>query len=277
MMRWIMYCWLVFGLTGLWGSQAFAAPEGFSDKVETPEDQAARVPPKNRVVMIQIKGSISRKALENVRKNIDLVTSDPIPAGLIVLLDSKGGDGIAAMKIGQLLRNANAHVFVNGDCASACVFILASGVVRGAPAYAVGIHQGRVTVSDDNAKILREVDLDKEPEARRIFAKFQLTAKDYFATMGMQPELYQAMQSHQLKGVYRLSHQELVLYGLVGFDDAYFKTRAAYYESLRGPYHMDKDELHRRTLRVAGQCATSGREQQKDFVACYKDVLRDPF
>lgn len=254
----------------------FSCAALFCASLAIADTEPAELPQKKRVVTMAIKGLISRNALEQVKKNIDLVNGDPIPAGLLVLLDSKGGDGVAAMKIGRLLRQANAHVFVTGDCASACTFILASGVVRGAPAYSVGIHSGRVTISDNNAKVLREVDLDNEPDARQIFQKFQLAAKTYFAEMGMEPELFQAMQSHKLKGVYRLSHQELLMYGLIGFDTRYLQERAAFYEQVKGPYHMDKDELHRRTLRVAAACAEFDRKQ-RDFAACYKDVLKDPY
>ena len=125
------------------------------------EAQAARqtspdavAPNQGKVMVIGINGLISKNALEKVRQSIGQVSGDPIPAGLIVLLDSAGGDGVAAMQIGRLLRKANAHVFVTGECASACIFVLASGVVRVAPSYSVGIHRGRVTMSDANAKNL---------------------------------------------------------------------------------------------------------------------------
>ena len=233
-------------------------------------------PPPNRVVVMTIKGSISRNLVEKVKQNLAQVQGDPVPAGFILLIDSQGGDGMAAMKIGRMLRNAKAHVFVNGDCASACVFILAGGVVRGASDYSVGIHQGRVTISDDNAKILREVDINQDPKAKQAFQRFEQAAAGYFAEMGIPPDFYQAMKAHKLKGVYRLSYEELVFYNLNGFEEHYFKQRAAFYVRLTGPYHMDKDELHRRTLRVGQQCAAGATDQNK-FVKCYKDSLKDPY
>ena len=194
-----------------------------------------------RVVVMAIKGQISRKVLESIRGSISQVQGDPLPAGLIVLLDSPGGDGMAAMKIGQLLRTQQAHVFVTGQCASACIFVLASGVVRGAPAYSVGIHRGRITKSDANAKILEEVNIQSNPEARRLLEQFEKTAPVYFSQMGMPPELFQAMQSHQLKGVYRLSSEEVIFYGLNGFDPQYLDLRAEQLEKAKGLYRMDKD------------------------------------
>ena len=253
------------------------------DKTPSPVEKSiatsandAPVPQEGRVVVMAIKGQISKKVLESIRNSIGSVSGDPLPAGLIVLLDSPGGDGIAAMKIGEILRANKAHVFVTGQCASACIFVLASGVVRGAPAYTVGIHRGRITRSDANAKILEEIDVKTNPQARELLERFERAVPIFFAQMGMPPDLFQAMQSHQYKGVYRLSNEETVFYGLSGFEPKYLDARAQLFEKLQGPYHMDKDELHRRTLKVASRCAEFDQKHTA-FINCYKQVLRDPF
>lgn len=230
----------------------------------------------SRVVVLGIHGQISKKVLETVKQNISKVQGDPVPAGLIVLLDSPGGDGIAAMNIGRLLRQAHAHVFVTGQCASACIFILASGVIRGAPAYSIGIHRGRITISDSNAKILEEVDVSKNPAAQKMLQSFEANAAKYFAEMGMAPELFQTMQNHQSKGVYRLNSRQLTLFGLTGFESTYFEERVAFFEKLKRPYQMDRDELARRTAKVASRCAEFDRKHE-EFIDCYKLVLRDPY
>lgn len=231
---------------------------------------------KNQIMVMAIRGQISKKSLESVRQSIGNVSGDPLPAGLIVLLDSPGGDGIAAMKIGEILRANKAHVFVTGQCASACIFILASGVVRAAPAYSIGIHRGRITRSDANAKILEEIDVKTNSQARELLERFEKLVPIYFSQMGMPPDLFQAMQSHQYKGVYRLSNEEINFYGLSGFDPKYLDSRAVFFESMKGAYHMDKDELHRRTLKVASRCAEY-EQKHTEFINCYKHVLRDPF
>ena len=230
----------------------------------------------DRAVVIGIQGPISKNTLASLKQALPKVKGDPIPAGLIVLLDSAGGDGMAAMEMGRLLRKANAHTFVTGQCASACILVLASGVVRAAPAYTIGIHRGRITVSDNNAKIIKEVDVNNNPAAKRLLENFENSLSAYFAEMGMPPDLFQAMQAHQYKGVYRLSSQEIVFYGLSGFDPAYLSKRAQMFEEIKGPYHMDKDELHRRTLKVASRCAEFDR-QHTAFIQCYKKVLKDPY
>ena len=230
----------------------------------------------DRAVVIGIQGPISKNTLASLKQALPKVKGDPIPAGLIVLLDSAGGDGMAAMEMGRLLRKANAHTFVTGQCASACILVLASGVVRSAPAYTIGIHRGRITVSDNNAKIIKEVDVNSNPSAKRLLENFESSLSSYFAEMGMPPDLFLAMQSHQYKGVYRLSSQEIVLYGLSGFDSNYLAQRAQLFEEIKGPYHMDKNELHRRTLKVASRCAEFD-QQHTAFIQCYKKVLKDPY
>lgn len=237
---------------------------------------AEPVKSESKVLVMGIHGQISKKVLESVRATIGKVKGDPIPAGLIVLLDSPGGDGIAAMQIGRLLRRANAHVFVTGQCASACIFVLASGVVRGAPAYSVGIHKGRITMSDANAKVIKEIDVKEDPAAQKMLLNFERDASSYFAEMGMPSDLFRAMQAHQLKGVYRLSGREVVFYGLSGFDGDYLNKRAALFETKKGPSRMDSDELARRTAKVASRCAEFDKKHN-EFIECYKNVLRDPY
>lgn len=228
----------------------------------------------DRVVVTSLKGLISKNALEKLKQSIAQVRGDPIPAGLIILLDSQGGDGVAAMQIGRLLRAANAHIFVTGQCSSACIFVLAGGVVRVAPSYSVGIHRGRITLSDANAKVIQELDTNESATAKSALQAFERQAPLYLADMGMSSALFPLMQSHQMKGVYRLSASEIAKTGLVGFDKAYLRGRAGLY--MKAPYQMDEDELEKRTMRVASRC--SGFEKQRlEFVYCYKETLRDPF
>ena len=250
--------------------EGLAKPGSATETITELDDRA------DRVVVIGIQGTISKNILGSIRQALSKVRGDAIPAGLIILLDSAGGDGVAAMEIGRLLRKANAHVFVTGQCASACILVLASGVVRAAPAYSIGVHRGRITVSDANAKILKEVDINTNPAAKRLLENFEKTVPVYFSEMGMPPDLFMVMQSHEYKGVYRLSSEEIVFYGLSGFDPDYLSKRAQQFAEFKGPYRMDKDELHRRTLKVASRCAEFDHEHTA-FINCYKKVLKDPY
>lgn len=230
----------------------------------------------SQVTVMTIKGVISNKTVAFVESSVPKGHADPIPAGLIVLLDSSGGDGVAAMRIGRMLRAARAHIFVTGHCSSACTFILASGVVRGAPAYTVGVHRGRITRTDGAGKILSEIDPAENPKAAAALLKFEREAKAYFAQMGMSPLLFQTMQSHERKGVFRLSHHEIAKFGLSGFDPQYFAQRSLFYEAQTGVYRMDGQELRRRTAKVASRCG-GFQSDRKGFIGCYSEVLRDKY
>ena len=67
-----------------------------------------------------------------------------------IQLNSRGGSGAVGRQIGSLIRSKGLYTYVapKSKCASACVFILMSGVVR----YAfgeIGVH--RATFTKDNA------------------------------------------------------------------------------------------------------------------------------
>lgn len=229
---------------------------------------------KQQIKVIHIKGPISRKLLANLKQNITPSESDPVPAGLIVFLDSRGGDGMAAIDIGRILRKANAHVFVNGECSSACILVLAGGVVRGAPTFSIGIHQARVTLSSDSGVIKKEVDPSEDPVAKALLDKFNTSAKTYFSDMEIPPDLFTAMQSHPTKRVYRLSSPEITAYGLNGIEEDYLKQRTEMYAQRPGRWPKDPDELTRRTLKVSTECMAFDANPV-DFTKCYRKVLQD--
>ena len=236
--------------------------------------ESSKSPEKQQIKVIHIKGPISRKLLANLKQNITPSESDPVPAGLIVFLDSRGGDGMAAIEIGRILRKANAHVFVNGECSSACILVLAGGVVRGAPTFSVGIHQARVTLSSDSGIIKKEVDSNEDPVAKALLAKFNSSAKVYFSDMEIPPDLFIAMQSHPTKRVYRLSSPEITAYGLNGIEEEYLKQRTDMYAQRPGRWPKDPDELTRRTMKVPTECMAFDANPV-DFTKCYRKVLQD--
>lgn len=227
-----------------------------------------------QIKIIQIKGAISRKLLANLKSSITSSADDPIPAGLIIMLDSRGGDGMAAIEIGRLLRKANAHVFVNGECSSACILVLAGGVVRGAPTFSIGIHQARITLSTDAGVIKKEVSVNEDPQAKFLLEKFDASAKTYFSDMEIPPDLFIAMQSHPSKRIYRLSSHEITAYGLNGIEPNYLIERTQMYAQRPGRWPKDPDELMRRTAKVSTECMRFD-SNPVDFTKCYRKVLQD--
>ena len=227
-----------------------------------------------QIKILQIKGAISRKLLASLKQTIAISDSDPVPAGLIILLDSKGGDGMAAIDIGRLLRKAKAHVFVTGECSSACILVLAGGVVRSAPTFSVGIQQARITLSSDAGVIKKEVDANENPVAKALLQKFDAAAKSYFSEMDIPPDLFEAMQSYSFRRVYRLSSHEITAYGLNGIEEDYLKQRTQMYAQRSGRWPKDEQELARRTAKVSTECMLY-EANPVDFTKCYRRVLQD--
>ena len=236
-----------------------------------PADPAA---PAREIKVLQISGSISRALLANIKQQPMSNELDPIPAGMIVMLDSKGGDGIAGMEIGRILRAAKAHVFVTGECSSACIFVLSGGVVRGAPTFSVGIHQARITLSNSSGAIAKEVDSSSNPTAKALLEQYESMAPRYFADMGIPADLFIAMQSFPAKRLHRLSSQEITLYGRNGIEDEYLMQRTQLYEEQPGRWPKDKDEFLRRTMKVSTECMPFDKNPV-DFVKCYRRTLQD--
>jgi len=223
-----------------------------------------------RVIVLQ--GTISQNMVRSLRESLPEEVVDTFPAGLIVFLDSPGGDGFAAMELGELLRRAKAHVFVTGQCASACVLVLASGVVRVAPAYTVGLHRGRVTVSYADGKVKKELNPQVDQEAARVFREFETKAQQYFVRMGVDESFFEKMQKFERRSVYRLNNQEMRQYGIVGFEPKYLRERVQWFSSLAHSQAITADELTQRVLRVSRRCG--GLEIDKAaFVKCYRESL----
>ena len=221
----------------------------------------------SRVVVMSIKGHISKNLLKKIKESISLIKNDPFPAGFIILLDSGGGDGIAAMEIGKLLRKANAHIFVTGKCASACVFVLASGVVRQFPTLSIGIHQGKLTISNNDAKVLKEIAPESNPRYQRILEKFETNAKNYFSEMNISPDFFEAMQKIPPKEIHWMDDTELNTINLKGFDEDYLALRETVLKAKSGKLQIEREDLISRTNEVISNCMGLKDNHQK-FVTC---------
>jgi len=265
--RRLLSCGLILAL--LLGSATLKAQEG-----QEGQDQAPSFL-KNAPRVIVLQGAISRNMLRSLRERLTEEVKDAFPGGLIVFLDSPGGDGFAAMEMGELLRRAKAHVFVTGQCASACVLVLASGVVRVAAAYTVGLHRGRVTVSYADGKVKKELNPQIDLEAARVFREFETKAQQYLVRMGVDASLFETMQKFERRSVYRLNNQEMRQYGIVGIDPKYLPGVIRQFPSLAQSRVITADELTLRILRVPRRCG--GLEIDKAaFVDCYQKSLLSP-
>ena len=223
--------------------------------------------------IIRIQGVITGNTLHQIEKDLfGWSNSDPLPGGLIVLLNSPGGDGQSAMQIGCILRNAKAQIFVTGQCESACVFILASGVVRAAPSGSVGVHAGRLTLTKPNGEIVKEIDSSQSIPNSFKLNTFNSAAHQYLSQMGLKNGLIDVMLAHQTKQTYKLNDYEMLQFGVVGFDDDYLRRRGDAFEGLPLPERVNRIELYKRTLSVPKQCG-SQTSNNNAFIECYKAVL----
>lgn len=221
-----------------------------------------------RVVSITFRGRIKATDVDRLQQAIALAGAEPLPARLIVFFDSGGGDGLAAMRIGRMLRHAKAHVFVTRRCASACIFAFLGGVYRDAAPNSLGMHRGRVTVALEQG---RTVDLDpgKSPVARQFLTDAEAQSEEHLIEMGAPATLFEAMQAVPSNTMRWFTSEEAGQLGLTGFDPEYLAERG---RELQARYGIPEDEYVRRAHGVLPHCAGVAA-QHSAFVACYRRQL----
>lgn len=223
------------------------------------------------VRVIEINGHIQPSLVFKLRTALKDTDSRRFPAGALLLLNSGGGDGIAAMEIGRLARAAKAHTFVRGRCASACVFIFAGGVVRSSPAgrAAVGIHRPRLT---GFVKGLGVVDINtaSNQNAANALEVSNRLSEVFLREMDMPDALYKAMMATPSEQMRYLDAAELSALGLAGFDAAYREARAP---AAAARYGVSAQEFVQRTMSVQDKCLAE-KTTAHEFVQCYRRVLQ---
>lgn len=229
-----------------------------------------------RPVVLRLNGPITATTQLNVlrRLNQQPTNSEILPASLIVLLNSAGGDGEAAMAIGRALRQHHAHVFVVGRCDSACVFILAGGVVRAGVPGALGVHAGRLTQTNAQGHITREIDARQNLNDSFRLTDFNSQVRRYLKEMGIGQGLLDVMLAHPTQSVYRLSPQEITHFGLYGVDAEYLNQYVTLYNKAFENLPIHSNILTPRILSVPVKCR---REIGNDtaFVLCYQHVIQN--
>ena len=234
---------------------------------------AQAITPAEQPRVIRIEGIITNQTLHQMK--IDLAgwkNHDPFPGGLIVLLNSPGGSGEVAMQIGRILRRENAQTFVTGQCESACVFILVSGVARAANNDTVGVHAGRLTLTNNNGIITKEIDASQNLENSFKLTSFNSEANQYLSEMGIRNGLIDVMLAHQTRQTYKLTEFEMQQFGVVGFDNQYLRKRGDLLATLPKDSSINRIELYNRTLSVPRFCNKQSANNAA-FVECYKAVL----
>lgn len=220
--------------------------------------------------VIELTGRITEGAVPKLRTVFESIDTARFPAGALVLLDSQGGDGLAAIEIGRMVRAAQAHVFVRGRCASACVYVLAGGVVRGVVRDgAVGIHRPRLTTFVKGLGVV-DINAATNPNAAAALVSGNRQSQAYFSEMGLPDTFFAAMMAAPSDQTRYLDLAELPALGLAGFDPAYLTARAP---AAAAFYGVSESEYAQRTLAMPGKCLAE-KSTPQEVVRCYRRVLR---
>lgn len=129
--------------------------------------------------------------------------------GMVVLLNSGGGQVTSAIAIGRLLRQVKgvARIEAGSSCLSACIFVLAGAPYRVVqPGAVVGVHR---PYDSDDAQLPSE-------QVQRRHATRDAFVRAYLKEMNVPPSLYEAMQ--QAPEIRALPPSELAWYGLNATD-----------------------------------------------------------
>lgn len=196
----------------------------------------------------QIRPEDAKQALTLIRKAQEqsdkgLASGQPM---LWVSLDSRGGNILAAMEIGRLLRTASAHVIVDQDaeCTSACIFLLASGVDRWVLDGArLGLHRpffeqglfARLSVQD----------------AKKLYSELIERCRRYLDQMGMSDDLFRRMLRIPSQKVEYIDRNLAENIGLIGEDPAFAEWLRA-----KDVERLGEDQLKRRDRIV--DCLNAG-------------------
>lgn len=240
-------------------------------------DERLNNPPNNLpnppVKVLQISGPISSQAFSKLSLDLSgFRNSDPIPAGLIVLLDSPGGDGDIAMQMGRLLRKHQAHIFVSRQCDSACAFLFMGGVARAASPDTLGVHAGRLTEMTQDGSIVREVDASRSLDRSFQLATYNRDVRRYLEEMGIDHRILDVMLAHRTSDVYRLSTEDMRRYQMTGFSDAYLSQRLQKLEADKEHPQINRVSFFARTMAVPSLCRAF-ESSDRQFVECYRRAL----
>jgi len=175
-----------------------------------------------------------------------------------ISLNSDGGDLMAALQIGRLLRGLefDTIIYDRSRCLSSCVFLLAAGTVKTVPGNnLVGIHRPFGTATGP---------MSREEAARR-YRNWTAQINAYFDEMNIPRRLAEVMLSVPPEHMRMLSFEEAMEFGLAGKDPVAQERD----DSINAEYFgLSKREYLTRRQRALETCMGSS-----DFLNCYTPIL----
>lgn len=152
-------------------------------------------------------------------------------------LNSPGGEILAAMRIGELLRTNDAIVWINGECSSACVFVFAGGVQRNL------IRESRIGLHRPFFEQKFFAGLSSQ-QAQRQYGELIATSKSYLRSMGITDALFEDMLRVPSQQIQFVGRQYAEQVRLIGSDPAYEEWTRAKSVSELGPARLKaRDEF----------------------------------
>lgn len=149
----------------------------------------------------------------------------------------------------------------NDECSSACVFILAAGVIRIADYGRVGIHRPHF-----DETYFGSLSLD---DARAKYEQMSNSVRQYLSQMGMADALYLDMMKISSDDVTHLSAAQMTEYGLIGRDPAWSEYKRAQAIKKEGVEDYEVNTNWANTLVACynkfGKSATCDRDALAEF------------
>lgn len=181
----------------------------------------------------------------------------------VFVISSPGGQQDAAFKIGKFIREKEMWVAVAGNgglCYSACVYILAAGVVKQPHAGDVGVHRPYLTNAPGES-------VDKA-------IKRALTdVEEYFSAMNIPTGLAQVMFSIPPEAMHIMSEAELKQYRLDQPDIAHREKQDLWRAKELG---VSRSELLRRMAlyeKLSAKC--NAIRDDETFIKCSSETMVD--
>ena len=171
-----------------------------------------------------------------------------------VVLNSSGGDVLAAMEIGEMVRKegmtTQTAISPQVGCLSACVLIFAAGVQK--IAGKVGIHRPHF-----DARLFAGLD---RLQAQAKYDELAQRVRVYLAKMGMPDQLFVEMMQVPSNKIRMLTFEEMERFSLVGEDPAYAEWRRAQLVAKYGEQKVEEyDRWMERVEAFVNQCGAAGR------------------
>jgi len=224
------------------------------------------------VYVLQLNGTISDRVYNDLNARLVTLESELEQSHLIVLLNSPGGDGNAALSIGTIFRSLGAHVFVDGRCDSACVFLLAGGAIRGAPGHSVGLHRARIFVEGQSYLNTDSAASAREAHYSSVLAEFEERAASYLSAMGMASKVHETMLRYERRSVYRLALEQLSEYRLIGGASLALRALSERVVVPNGSVSLTDEAILERIRSASLRCIQYSRIAA-EFVECYNRQL----